>query len=196
MNNQKASNTETLIEKGNFLIAEPFAQDDIFKQSIILIADHSNQDGTVGFIINKKLQDVTISDLINDLEDVNLPVYIGGPVNTDSLYFIHSIQDFVYDSIPIFGKIHWGGRFEQIKGLAKAGYLTEDNFKFFVGYTGWTAGQLREEIYNRYWIPSEIDEKLIFNNPRPVHSSWSHALKQKGETFAILSEIPKFYHQN
>ena len=103
------------IKKGKLLIAEPSIIGDIsFNRSIILLADHNNE-GSIGFILNKPL-DYCLGDLIPEIES-NLPIYNGGPVQQDNLYFIHKVAELIPESIEISEGLFWSGNFEHVSKL-------------------------------------------------------------------------------
>lgn len=95
------------LKKGQLLLLEPSIIGDIsFNRSVILLADH-NDEGSVGFIINKPLK-YTINDLVPDVE-ANFKIYNGGPVEQDNSYFIHNIPELITNSVEISSGIFWGG---------------------------------------------------------------------------------------
>ena len=115
------------LKKGHLLIAEPSIIGDLsFNRSVILLADH-NQEGSVGFIINKPLK-YTINDLVPDVE-ANFKIYNGGPVEQDNLYFIHNIPHLITNSVEISNGIFWGGDFELTKNLINTGQVKKDNIR-------------------------------------------------------------------
>ena len=133
------------LKKGNLLIAEPSITGDIdFNRAVILLADHG-KDGSVGFILNKPL-DFSISDLLPEITS-EFTVYKGGPVEQDNLYFIHNVPEMISESIEISNGVFWGGDFEATKILINNGQISKDNIRFFLGYTGWEARQLQNEIF-------------------------------------------------
>jgi putative transcriptional regulator len=102
------------INKGQLLIAEPSISGDLsFNRSVILL-DH-DEEGSVGFIINKPLK-YTINDLLPEI-NASFKIYNGGPVEQDNLYFIHNIPELIPNSIEISNGIYWGGDFESTKAL-------------------------------------------------------------------------------
>ena len=112
-------------EKGNLLIAEPSIIGDLsFNRAVVLLADH-NDLGSVGFILNKKL-DFYLKDLIEDT-DSEFPVYNGGPVEQDNLYFIHKSPDLIPNSIEISQGIFWGGDFSTVLELINSKKITVYN---------------------------------------------------------------------
>ncbi|MEO1548487.1 MAG: YqgE/AlgH family protein, partial [Bacteroidota bacterium] len=93
--------------KGKLLIAEPSLTGDVsFNRSVVLLAEH-NQEGSVGFILNKPL-DYNINDLISEIT-IPFQVFNGGPVEQDNLYFIHKVPHLIDGSIEISDGIFWGG---------------------------------------------------------------------------------------
>ncbi|MDX1328971.1 MAG: YqgE/AlgH family protein, partial [Arenibacter sp.] len=137
-------------KKGKLLIAEPTLSGDVsFHRSIVLLAEH-NGEGSVGFILNKPLNH-NINDLVTEIE-ASFPVYNGGPVEQDNLYFIHKVPDLIENSIEIADGIFWGGDFSCIIDLINNRIITENDIRFFLGYSGWSSLQLEEELHSKSWI--------------------------------------------
>ncbi|MFO7721148.1 MAG: YqgE/AlgH family protein, partial [Gillisia sp.] len=138
--------------KGLLLVAEPsIIGDASFNRSVILLAEHS-ESGSIGFILNKVL-DFTLNDLIPEL-DKGFKVYNGGPVEQDNLYFIHKVPELIPESIEIANGIYWGGNFEVVKELILNDLINEKQIRFFLGYSGWDAQQLKDELDSNAWIIS------------------------------------------
>jgi putative transcriptional regulator len=176
------------LKKGQLLIAEPSIIGDLsFNRSVILLADH-NQDGSVGFIINKPLK-YTINDLVPDVE-VNFKIYNGGPVEQDNLYFIHNIPELIPNSVEISSGIFWGGDFELTKNLINNGEIKKDNIRFFLGYTGWEAQQLENEMKSNSWILTEnlYENKII---GKSTTDFWKEKILELGGEYIIWSNAPE-----
>lgn len=176
---------ETL-QTGHILISEPFLEDPNFKQTVVILADYNNEDGAVGFVLNRKL-DCVLSDLIPELKDFDAEVYAGGPVAMDTLHFIHNVGDLLDGSIKICSGVYWGGELEKLIFMIEAKLIAVDNIKFFLGYSGWSAGQLEEEYRERTWILSEMDANYLFRNNK--QDLWKLTLEHKGGNFSALSDI-------
>src|SRR4029077_16781585 len=97
-------------EKGKILISEPFLNDPNFKRTIILLAEH-NEEGSIGFILNKPTN-LKIKDTIEDFPEFDAIVYYGGPVQLNTLQFIHKAGDIIEGSLEIADGLFWGGSFD------------------------------------------------------------------------------------
>jgi putative transcriptional regulator len=176
------------LKKGNLLIAEPSIIGDLsFNRSVILLADH-NQEGSVGFIINKPLK-YTIHDLIPEI-NAKFKIYNGGPVEQDNLYFIHNIPELIPNSIEISNGIYWGGEYESTKDLINKGKISKDNIRFFLGYTGWDEDQLETEMEESSWIITKNSYKNKIIGKSASHF-WKKQIKELGGDYLIWSNAPE-----
>ncbi len=176
------------LKKGHLLIAEPSIIGDLsFNRSVILLADH-NQEGSVGFIINKPLK-YTINDLVPDVE-ANFKIYNGGPVEQDNLYFIHNVPNLIPGSIEISSGIFWGGNFDLTRELINDGKIKKDNIRFFLGYTGWEAKQLEDEMQANSWIVTEnlYQNKII---GKSTTDFWKEKILELGGEYMLWSNAPE-----
>jgi len=176
------------LQKGHLLIAEPSIIGDLsFNRSVILLADH-NDEGSVGFIMNKPLK-YTIKDLVSEVE-ANFKIYNGGPVEQDNLYFIHNVPDLITNSVEISSGIFWGGDFELTKDLINDGKIKKDNIRFFLGYTGWDAKQLENEMQSNSWI---VTENLYRNKiiGKSTTDFWKEKILELGGDYIIWSNAPE-----
>jgi len=172
--------------KGKILISEPFLLDYYFKRSVVLLAEH-NEDGTFGLILNKPV-DLLLSDVIKDFPHFDAPVYLGGPVKTDSLYFIHTLGDLIEGSLEIIPGLFWGGEIEHIRELITIGKIGPKEIKFFVGYSGWVSRQLEGELNRNSWLVSTIrtTQVMKYNNEK----MWINSLKNLGGNYAYWTNFP------
>ena len=178
----------TLPKKGHLLIAEPTILGDVsFNRSVILLAEHS-EEGSIGFILNKPLN-YTINDLIPEIE-ASFIIYNGGPVEQDNLYFIHTIPEIIPDSVEISNGIYWGGDFETTKQLINEGKITKDSIRFFLGYSGWSANQLENEMQENAWIVTEntLKSKLL---SKASNLFWKEKIIEQGGEYILFSNAPE-----
>lgn len=168
------------------MLAEPYMADPNFKRSVIYLCDHQDE-GSLGFILNKPLR-IKVDQLIADFPEFESPVYYGGPVQTDTIHYLHRLGDLVEDSVKVGENIYWGGNFEKLKFLIASGVVKAGTIKFFAGYSGWSTGQLSEELHIGSWIPAPMDPNYLFSvHPRKL---WSKVLEVKGDLYAVLARIP------
>ena len=168
-------------QKGRVLIAEPFLPGNYFSRSVILLVAYSVK-GAVGFIINKKV-DLSVQDILPGFPDFEGDVYLGGPVSTDSVYFIHKMGKKLPGSIPVLGDIYWGGDFEVLKQMIKTGLISPSEIRFFVGYSGWESGQLEREIKEDSWLVNDVDEETVMHELRKT--SWTDFVRKAGRKYSI-----------
>lgn len=175
-------------EKGSLLIAEPSIIGDIsFNRAVILLADH-NAMGSVGFILNKPL-DYNLKDLIEGTES-DFPVYNGGPVEQDNLYFIHKSPELIPNSVEISNGIFWGGDFTVVLNLINDGEISTNDIRFFLGYSGWDEQQLDSELKSNAWLVSEnIYDKEIIS--KSCNSFWREKMLELGGDYSIWSNAPE-----
>lgn len=175
--------------KGHLLVAEPSGIGDMtFNRSVVLLADHTMK-GSIGFILNKPLKH-TLSDLIDGLGCCDIPVYQGGPVEEDNLYFIHTVPHLIEDSQEISAGIYWGGNFERAIDLVLNCKINATQIKFFLGYSGWASHQLDAELDQRSWVVVENSDtsKLLEVNPPAL---WREKIIGLGGDYVLWSNTPE-----
>src|ERR1035438_39286 len=150
-------------EQGKLLLSEPFSNDPNFKRTVVLLATH-NEEGSVGFVLNRPMMSpleggdtkcggcLKLGQVIDEFKGCKLPVWDGGPVQRDSLFYIHTLGEAIPDSIHIIGDLFWSGNFETVKALIKGNKIEEHEIRLFVGYSGWAANQLEDEIKRNSWL--------------------------------------------
>jgi len=178
-----------MLEKGTILISEPYLEDPNFDRTVVLLCDYLKEDGAIGFILNKKT-DLFLNDLIEGLENkFQFPVYFGGPVATDTLFFLYrNNASMVAGSMAIGDTLYWGGDFDDFKQNLNKGNLKAENIKVFLGYSGWAEGQLEEEIKTKAWYTYTFDSNIVIeSNPETM---WKEVLIKKGGKYKMISNYP------
>ncbi len=171
--------------KGKLLIAEPFMGDYYFKRSVILLAEH-NEEGSYGMVFNKPLH-VKLNDLITDFPKLDADLFLGGPVKTDSLFYIHKFPE-IAECIPISNDLFWGGDIDIIKELIACNQLNKDNIRFFIGYSGWSPKQLDEELSINSWVVTKVKTDILLNeSPDEV---WKAMVLKLGDDYAHWINFP------
>ncbi|MFH2144022.1 MAG: YqgE/AlgH family protein [Bacteroidota bacterium] len=171
-------------QKGKLLISEPFLSDSFFGRSVVLLTEH-NSSGSIGFILNR-YSDIKLSEVMENFPK-EFKLSYGGPVETNTLHFLHSLGKQINNSIKISENLFWGGDFEQLKELIGSNIAHEGNVRFFLGYSGWESGQLNNELKNNYWVVTtysghdylKIDEEL-----------WEKCLNEIGGKYKSWINVP------
>ncbi len=172
--------------KGKILISEPFLPDTFFNRSIVYLTDHTPQ-GSVGFILNKKL-DLQASAAIEGFEGWNENLSMGGPVAPDTLHYLHNLGNLIPNSIQVEGNIFWGGDIESIKELIKAKQIKQSQIRFFLGYSGWSAGQLERELKENSWVIAKVNSEVVLNNRG--NDIWKKVLRSFNNKYRMWAEFP------
>lgn len=180
-------------KQGNILISEPLMHDFHFGRSVILLVDHEAAEGTLGLIINKRLN-ATVGQIVDDFHDFDAPVYLGGPVADNQLFFIHTLGEMIPDSSPIIDGLYWGGDKETLKTLINTGIANEDNTRFYLGYSGWDAGQLVGELVRNSWLVGNITTQQLFHIPEG--DMWESFVDRAGKPYAMWKRFPKNFEEN
>ncbi|RMF28442.1 MAG: YqgE/AlgH family protein [Bacteroidetes bacterium] len=174
------------IRSGQVLLAEPFMLDPNFKRSAVLLCEHGPE-GSIGFIFNKRL-DMRVDSLINDFPEFNSRVFFGGPVQTDTIHYLHNVGDLLEGSIQVAEGVWWGGDFQKLKFLIDSQLVLPKNIRFFVGYSGWSEGQLESELEWGSWVMADMDPNYLFKS-RP-EQLWSQIMRNKGSTYTVIAQMP------
>jgi putative transcriptional regulator len=177
---------------GRVLISEPFMKDPYFRRSVGIIAEH-NSKGTVAFMLNKSLG-IHIHEAMSDFPALPIPLYFGGPVQKDQLYYIHRLGALIPDSYEIMPGIWWQGKLDTMIELLHENIATAENVRFMAGYAGWEKNQLRRELDERSWFISEQEVDWIFNTAPDM--MWKQALKNMGQDFSVVAEYPEDFSAN
>jgi putative transcriptional regulator len=171
---------------GILLIAEPFLKDPHFTRSVALICEH-DQEGTVGFVLNKPF-DETLDSLMSNFEGFPIPVFYGGPVQENTIHFLHQYPELIPGGQQIMKGIYWGGDFEIASQLIKNNEIDLAKIRFFIGYSGWSKGQLKDEIKEKTWITTKATSNLIFHSsPDKI---WKDSLRQLGGDYEMMINFP------
>lgn len=172
---------------GKLLISEPFLADPNFKRSVILLTEYG-EEGSIGFILNQP-SNLVVKDLIPDLWMADFPVFIGGPVEIDTIHFVHRCYNKLGGGEEIADGIYWGGDFETLKLLVNNNSIQEDEVKFFLGYSGWGFNQLEDELATNTWIVSDqYHQDTIFSNNED--ELWKEVIINLGPKYAHVSNFP------
>ncbi|MGC9470572.1 MAG: YqgE/AlgH family protein [Bacteroidales bacterium] len=176
------------VAKGRVLISEPFLSDQYFKRSIVFLVEH-NEEGSVGFILNKPVH-IALSELLKNFPDVEASVSLGGPVGTNTVHYIHTLGERIPNSMRVFHDIYWGGDFDIVKELMIGGVMKPGQIRFFVGYSGWMPSQLENEIHENSWLVTRVDPATIMSCSD--REEWRAVLrKMKDKKYRLWADFPE-----
>lgn len=180
-------------EKGKVLISEPFLNDPYFRRSVVLLCD-TDPDGTFGFTLNNYVKNINISEVIKGFPKFETKVSIGGPVKKDNLFYLHTLGDSIPESKMIMDGLYLGGDYSIAIELIKQGEIKEKDIRFFIGYSGWSKGQLENEIDTKSWFVTSIDAETIMDTSED--NLWKKVLSKMGVKEKIISNIPDNHELN
>jgi len=120
--------------RGILLIADPFLKDPNFLRSVVFICEHK-EEGSFGFVLNRQYEN-TLDELIPELEGFKLPVYYGGPVQVDSIHFLHQYPDEIPGGEEVVKGVFWGGDFDAAIALIKNKLIDTEKIRFFCAHPG------------------------------------------------------------
>ncbi len=173
---------------GALLIAEPFLKDPNFSRSVIFLCEHLTQ-GSFGLVINKPLK-ITLNQVIDSITDCTATIYYGGPVQLDTIHFLHQLPHLIPGSTKVADGIYWGGEFETVVQLINNKKIDLTRIQFYLGYSGWEEGQLQQEVYEcKSWLAVAASDAFIFHKNQ--HKSvWADALTHLGGEYEQLKNYP------
>lgn len=178
------------LQKGSLLLAEPFMNDPNFKRTVVLLTEYSEEEGSVGFVLSRPLP-MRLNEVLEGMGSFNARLNYGGPVQNDTLHYVHTMGDILEGSHEVQDGIYWGGNFEALKAMIQAGTVKKEEILFFLGYSGWSAGQLEDEMSEKSWIVfNELNDKMLFSNSRP-EELWKQVLKTMGGDYAQMVNYPE-----
>jgi putative transcriptional regulator len=174
------------IDAGTLLIADPFLKDPNFLRTVVLLCEH-NEAGDFGLVLNR-LYEHTLDELNADFAGHKIPLYYGGPVEPNYIHFIHQYPNLIPDGIELAPNIFWGGNFETLTQLIKTKSIDIQKIKIFVGYSGWDANQLNEEIEEKTWLVANAKNVIVFDTV--LSSIWKNSIKLLGSKYEMLINFP------
>ena len=183
----KIQSNNVLPSRGKILISEPFLRDVTFGRSVILLIDHT-EEGSMGLVINKQLP-LLLNDIIMEFKYIDeIPLYKGGPIATDTLFYLHTLAD-IHGAISVCKGLYLNGDFEEIKRYILQGNKISEHIRFFLGYSGWESEQLSNEIRENTWLVSE--EKKSYLMKSDTKDMWRKALEKLGSKYETWSRFPQ-----
>jgi putative transcriptional regulator len=173
---------------GNLLVAEPFLKDSNFRRSVIYMCSHE-EEGSFGFIINRRLKIDIAQITAFNYAGPDIPVYEDGPVQKDTLHMVHRVPDLLQGGLLISNGMIHGGSIEDALELIEKKLIQPFDVKFFIGYSGWGAGQLNKEINEDHsWLISPGWPDIVFHTDETA--IWPDAIRHLGKEYEPWIHFP------
>ena len=176
-------------EKGSLLIANPVLPDPNFSRTVILLCDH-NEQGSFGLVINRSTQ-LKAPDLflnISILKSYNEKVYLGGPVSQSMVFFLCRSPSAAGKLDEVCSGVYLGSNLETLESLYASLKNPEQDIRFYLGYSGWSGGQLAEEMEQNSWLVQKANEQFIFLDSESL--IWPQAVNSLGKKYQYLTKAP------
>lgn len=174
---------------GNILIAEPMLREKFFKRGVIVILEDTPEKGHVGLVLNKPTH-ISLQDLFPAWEaGRNVKVYCGGPVESDRLFMLHTMGDRFDGALEVAPGLYVGAPVEEMLEFINDEDDIEGKMRFFLGYSGWSDGQLKNEIKNHTWAVNTrpITGDLLRGKGNPY---WRREVERLGEDYRSWLVVP------
>lgn len=177
-----------LPEKGDLLISEPYLPDPNFDRTVVFLCEH-DENGTFGFVLNNKAQ-VALNELVDEVGDYSAKLFVGGPVEQNTLHYLHREDGLASSSREVVPGVYWGGDFNKLTDMMNTRSILPEDVRFYVGYSGWASGQLMDEIKAKSWIVLKgTTPDMIFDWDN--QDLWKACLKTMGGKYRLMSNYPK-----
>ncbi len=182
---QHLFSTKITPQTGRLLIAEPFLNELYFQRAVILLVHH-DKDESMGLVLNHP-SDTHTHEILNDF-DFSMRIYHGGPVDTQSLFYLHSFAE-LNEAKQLTQNLFFGGNWDELLVAMKKEKHPERRVRFFSGYAGWGAQQLLDEMSEHAWVCiSKYDDATILS--KPSDTLWHDSLTSQGPELATFAHFP------
>ena len=173
-------------EPNTLLVAQPLLRDPNFARTVVLLVAHDSG-GSLGFVLNRPAP-VRVQEVTDYFGNIDYPLFIGGPVQRNTLHIIHTLGDILPESQPIGKPIYWSGSWKHLRSLLAVRDLPPNTIRFFAGYAGWAPGQLEAEIAHKAWLVFPAKPDYVFSDQ--PETLWEKVLLDQGGPYAQLTRYP------
>lgn len=174
---------------GSLLISEPLLDDKYFSRSAILVLDEPVDGGHFGLILNKPTE-MTLKDLMPDWEaGARIPIYCGGPVDLQRMFLLHTLGEKLGSDTEILPGIYVGADLDKIIEYVEEGGDIDGKLRFFLGYCGWSPGQLDGELRAKSWGVNALPQSENLLKGEGL-SYWTREVKDLGEAYRGWLVVP------
>lgn len=178
------------IKGGDILLSSPLLSDPNFKHSAVLILERDTNGGYLGLVLNRRL-DLTLDEICHMPGKLGeMAVCNGGPVDLQRMFWLHILGKKIKDSYEVLPGLYVGGNYDDIISASIGDSLLQGKIKFYLGYSGWTKGQLEREIEAGAWavLQDPLDPQLLIEESEDA--LWHTLTKQLGEDYRHWLMMP------
>ncbi|MEL7061757.1 MAG: YqgE/AlgH family protein [Acidobacteriota bacterium] len=161
------------------LLAMPQVNDPFFRQAVVLLIRHEEDEGSLGFIVNRPME-LTVSEILEDNEiewtgEASPSAFFGGPVSPEMGTLLYRSAAETDDDDEVLPGVSASHSLQDLESLSRE---RPEAFRLFLGYAGWDSGQLEREIVRNDWLIAPVSNDLIFSSsPEEV---WRRAVESVG----------------
>ncbi len=155
-------------------------------RTVVFLCEHQDE-GSFGFVLNRNY-DYSLDELVNGLDDLKVPVFYGGPVQMDTIHFLHQYPEKIPGGYEIAEGVFWGGDFDVAIQMIRKGEINLQRIRFYIGYSGWGTGQLNDELKEKSWLTVKANRKIIFH--KETEEIWKESLKLLGGDYEMMINFP------
>lgn len=174
---------------GSLLISEPLMDDKYFSRSAILVLDEPEEGGHFGLILNKPTE-MTLRNLMPDWEQGDrVPIYCGGPVDLQRMFLLHTLGEKLGSDTEVLPGIYVGADLDKIIQYIEEGGEVDGKLRFFLGYCGWSPGQLAGELEGNTWGVNALpqSQNLLKGEGSDY---WRREVRDLGEEYRSWLVVP------
>ncbi|MBO2526137.1 MAG: YqgE/AlgH family protein [Bacteroidales bacterium] len=181
--------TEFSLTAGRILISVPFYNDPFFNRTVVLLTDYDKK-SCAGLVLNKSSK-LSVRKVISEIK-VDDKLYIGGPVMPDGIFCIHNFEN-SKAAAKLLPGIYVGSD-EVTISLIEHKAIPTMKYRFFVGYSGWSPGQLEGELSKNMWVIGAATPELVFDTP--CNKIWETAVRNLGNDYLHWLKLPRVIASN
>lgn len=172
--------------KGDLLVGSATLADPNFRQTVVLICEHTEKSGTYGLVLNRALP--VPEDVAERLAFMTGRLFQGGPVQPEVLQMLHPFGDRLEQSFEVVPGLWIGGQMEDLEKGILLGTVAPERCRFYLGYSGWAAGQLDREFQEGVWLVIRGTVDLVLGTP--PDKLWSRAARIHGAANPLYAHCP------
>ncbi|MCH5224393.1 MAG: YqgE/AlgH family protein [Muribaculaceae bacterium] len=174
---------------GSLLISEPLMEDKYFGRSVVLVLDEPEGGGHFGLILNKPTE-MTLHDLMPEWEEgKRIPIFCGGPVDLQRMFLLHTLGERLGSTTEVLPGIYVGADLDKIIEYIEEGGEVDGYIRFFLGYCGWSPGQLSGELNRKSWAVNALPQCPNLLKGEGV-DYWTREVKDLGDEYRGWLIVP------